>query len=122
MTLERFNLIRSKKIGKSLHYFITDVSEDYDQFKVLFLNPLIPKILEEFFKDELIKVSTIGETLDMYSGIILYHIKKMKELDLLRSTKNQAGKTIIVINIELLKKYNDYFKEPNFSELLQGIE
>ena len=121
MTLERFNLIRSKKIGKSLHYFITDVSEDYDQFKVLFLNPLIPKILEEFFKDELIKVSTIGETLDMYSGIILYHIKKMKELDLLRSTKNQAGKKIILVNIELLKKYNEYFKEPDFSKLLMGL-
>ena len=121
MTLERFNLIRSKKIGKTLHYFITDVSEDYDQFKVLFLNPLIPKILEEFFKDELIKVSTIGETLDMYSGIILYHIKKMKELDLLRSTKNQAGKKIILVNIELLKKYNEYFKEPDFSKLLMGL-
>ena len=28
MTLERFNLIRSKKIGKSLHYFLSDVPED----------------------------------------------------------------------------------------------
>ncbi|KKM86463.1 hypothetical protein LCGC14_1278750 [marine sediment metagenome] len=121
MTLERFNLIRSKKIGKTLHYFITDVSEDYDQFKIIFLNPLIPKILEEFFRDELIKVSTIGKALDMYSGTILYHIKKMKELDLLKSAKNQVGKKIHLVNIELLKRYNDYFKEPDFSILLKGL-
>ena len=50
MTLERFKLIRSKKIGKSLHYFLVDLPEDYDKFKVVFTNPLIPKIIEEIFK------------------------------------------------------------------------
>ena len=121
MTLERFNLIRSKKIGKTLHYFITDVSEDYDQFKVIFLNPLIPKILIELFKDEMLTISKIGEALDIYSGTLLYHVKKMKALNLLRSTKNQAGKKIHLINIELLKKYNNFFKEPDFSILLKGL-
>jgi len=121
MTLERFNLIRSKKIGKSLHYFLSDVPEDYDKFKIIFLNPLNPKLLEEIFKDELVKVSKIGENLDMYSGTILYHINKLKDLNLVKSAKNQSGKKIFLVNIELLKKYNDFFKEPDFSRLLQGL-
>ena len=49
MTLERFKLIRSKKIGKTLHYFMANLPEDHDKFKVIFLNPLIPNILEEIF-------------------------------------------------------------------------
>ena len=121
MTLERFNLIRSKKIGKSLHYFLSDVPEDYDKFKIIFLNPLNPKLLEEIFKDDSVKVSKIGENLDMYSGTILYHINKLKDLNLVKSTKNQSGKKIFLVNIELLKKYNDFFKEPDFSRLLQGL-
>ncbi|MFX1390955.1 MAG: winged helix-turn-helix transcriptional regulator [Promethearchaeota archaeon] len=121
MTLERFKLIRSKKIGKSLHYFLSDVPEDYDSFKIIFLNPLIPKILEEIFKDESITVSKIGENLDIYSGTILYHIKKLKELKIVRSSKNKSGKKIFLINIELLKKYNDFFDEPDFSQLLKGL-
>ncbi|MFX0023579.1 MAG: winged helix-turn-helix transcriptional regulator [Candidatus Hermodarchaeota archaeon] len=121
MTLERFNLIRSKKIGKSLHYFLSEVPEDYQEFKVIFLNPLIPKILEEIFKEEEITVSKIGDNLDIYSGTILYHIKKLKELNLMRTTKNKEGKKIFLVNFELLKLYNDFFTEPDFSQLLKGL-
>jgi predicted transcriptional regulator len=121
MTLERFELIRSKKIGKSLHYFLSDVPEDYQEFKVIFLNPLIPKILVEIFKDEEITVSKIGENLDIYSGTILYHIKKLKELNLMRTTKNKEGKKIFLVNFELLKLYNDFFTEPDFSQILKGL-
>ncbi len=121
MTLERFNLIRSKKIGKSLHYFLSDVPDDYQEFKVIFLNPLIPKILEEIFKDEEVSVSKIGENLEIYSGTILYHIKKLRQLNLMRTTKNKTGKKIFLVNIELLKMYNDFFTEPDFSQLLKGL-
>jgi len=121
MTLERFELIRSKKIGKSLHYFLADVPEDYDKLKIIFLNPLIPSILEEIFKDEAATVSNIGENLDIYSGTILYHINKLKDLNLVKSAKSQSGKKIFLVNIELLKKYNEFFKEPDFSRLLQGL-
>ena len=121
MTLDRFNLIRSKKIGKSLHYFLADVPEDYDKFKIIFMNSMILLILNEIFKNETITVSNIGETLDIYPGTILYHLNKLKELNLVRSTKNKAGKKIFLINIELLKIYNNFFKEPDFSELLQGL-
>ena len=121
ITLERFNLIRSKKIGKSLHYFLTDVPTDYDHLKIIFLNSLIPKILEEIFKNETIKVSKIGEILDIYPGTILYHLNKLKALNLVRSTKNKTGKKIFLVNIELIKMYNNFFKEPDFSQLLQGL-
>jgi len=121
MTLERFKLIRSKKIGKSLHYFLSDVPEDYDKYKIIFLNPLIPILLEQIFKDELVTVSKMAEILDMYSGTILYHIKKLKELNLLKSTKDQSGKKIMLVNIELLKLYNEFFDEPDFTSLLKGL-
>ncbi|MBY8991505.1 MAG: winged helix-turn-helix transcriptional regulator [Candidatus Lokiarchaeota archaeon] len=121
MTLERFNLIRSKKIGKSLHYFLSEVPNDYDNLKIIFLNQMIPQILEEIFKDESVSVRKIGEHLDIYSGTILYHINKLKELNLVKSTKNKSDKKIFLVNIELLKVYNDFFKEPDFSKLLQGL-
>ncbi|TXT65626.1 MAG: hypothetical protein BAJALOKI3v1_90069 [Promethearchaeota archaeon] len=121
MTLENFELIRSKKIGKTLHYFLKDVPEDYDKFKALFLNPLIPQIIEELFRDESIAISTIAEKLDVYPGTINYHLNKMKKMDLIKSSKNNEGKKIHIANIDLLKQYNSIFKEPNFSELLKGL-
>ncbi|MFX1490338.1 MAG: winged helix-turn-helix transcriptional regulator [Promethearchaeota archaeon] len=121
MTLERFNLIRSKKIGKTLHYFLADIPEDYDNYKIIFLNPLIPQILVEIFKEETITISKIGEILEIYPGTILYHVNKLKELNLVRSEKNREGKKIFLVNFELLKKFNEFFDEPDFSELLRGI-
>jgi predicted transcriptional regulator len=121
MTLNRFKLIRSNRIGKTLHYFIADVPKELDEFKVIFLNPLITQIIEEFFKDETTTISKMGEGLDIYSGTIQYHIKKLKDLNLIRTAKNQLGKKIHLINIELLKNYNEIFKEPDFSKLLKGL-
>ncbi|MFX1408477.1 MAG: winged helix-turn-helix transcriptional regulator [Promethearchaeota archaeon] len=121
MTLERFNLIRSKRFGKSLHYFGAEIPEidKLDKFKVIFLNPLIPRIIEEIFKDETIPISKIGDNLEIYSGTIQYHVKKLKQLELLKMTKNRSGKKIHLVNTELLKKYNEIFKDPDFSKLLQ---
>ena len=121
MTLERFKLIRSKKIGKSLHYFLADVPEDYDKYKVIFSNPLIPKIIEEIFKDEGIAISRIGEILDVYSGTIQYYMKKLKDLDLIKSVKTQKEEKIHVVNVELLSRFNEFFGEPDFSKLLKGL-
>lgn len=121
ITLERFKLIRSKKVGKSLHYFLVDVPEDYDEYKVIFCNPLIIEILTELVKNEGIAISKIGEILDIYSGTVQYHIKKIKELDLVKSVKDQKSQTVHIVNLELLKKYNEVFKEPDFSKLLKGL-
>ena len=121
MTLERFKLVRSKKVGKSLHFFLADVPEDYDKYKVIFSNPMIPKIIEEIFKDEHIAISKIGEILDVYSGTIQYHMKKLKELDLVKSVKTQKAEKIHVLNVELLTRFNEFFDEPDFSKLLKGL-
>jgi len=121
MTLERFKLIRSKKVGKSLHFFLADVPEDYDKYKVIFSNPMIPKIIEEIFKDENIAISKIGEILDVYSGTIQYHMKKLKALDLVKSVKTQKAEKIHIINVELLTRFNEFFDEPDFSKLLKGL-
>ena len=121
MTLERFKLIRSKKIGKSLHFFLADVPEDYDKYKVIFSNPIIPKIIEEIFKEENIAISKIGEILDVYSGTIQYHMKKLKDLDLVKSVRTQKAEKIHVVNVELLASFNEFFDEPDFSKLLKGL-
>ncbi len=121
MTLERFKLIRSKKIGKSLHYFLAEIPEEYDKFKVIFINPLTLKIIEEIFKEEGIAISKIGEILEVYTGTIQYHMKKLKDLDLVKSVTTQKNQKIHVVNIELLKKFNKFFDEPDFSKLLNGL-
>ena len=121
MTLERFKLIRSKRIGKMLHYFPVDLPDDYDKYRKVFLNPIVPQIIEEFFKDESIPISEMSNNLDIYSGTIQYHINKLKKLNLIRNAKNQSDNKIHLINIEILKKYNDFFKEPDFTKLLKGL-
>ena len=63
----------------------------------------------------------MSNNLDIYSGTIQYHINKLKKLNLIKSTKNQSGNKIHLINIEILKKYNDFFKEPDFTKLLKGL-
>jgi predicted transcriptional regulator len=100
---------------------LVDVPEDYDKYKVIFSNSLIPKEIEDIFKDEGIAISKIGEILDVYSGTIQYHMKKLKDLDLIKSVKDKQNQKIHLVNIELLKKFNEFFKEPNFSKLLQGL-
>ncbi len=122
MTLERFKLIRSSKIGKSLHYFPVDIPNDFDDLKAIFSNPLIPQIIEEIFKDDSVSISQMGENLDIYSGTIQYHLKKLMDLDLIKITKNKTTENkVYIVNFELLKKYNAIFKEPDFSKLLQGL-
>jgi DNA-binding transcriptional ArsR family regulator len=121
MTLERFKLIRSTKIGKSLHYFLADVIPDYDTYKIIFLNPLIYQIIEELIKDESISISKLGENINVYSGTIQYHIKKLKELDLVKFIIDKNNERIHIVNLELLKRYNELFKEPDFSKLLKGL-
>jgi DNA-binding transcriptional ArsR family regulator len=121
MTLENFELIRSKKIGRRLHYFEKDLPDDFDEYKALFFNPLIPQIIEKFFYDETVSITEISETLDVYPGTINYHLKKLKKLDIIKTSKNKEGKKMYLVNIELLKKYNQIFKEPNFANLLNGL-
>ena len=63
----------------------------------------------------------IGEILDVYSGTIQYYMKKLKDLDLIKSVKTQKAQKIHVVNVELLTRFNEFFGEPDFSELLKGL-
>jgi len=121
MTLERFKLIRSKKVGKRLHYFIADVPEDYDKIKAIFLDPVHLKVIIEVFKNALIKNQEIAEACKISLSMAQYHVTKLKELNLLKKVKEDSGRTKKVLNVGLLKKYNEFFKEPNFLTLLQGL-
>ena len=109
MVLEAFGLIRSKKIGRTLNYFVTDLPVKYDELVVLFANPMVPEIIYEFIKDGNISLSEIARKLDVYHGAIQYHVKKLKSLDIL--IKNNGNWEI---NKKLLTDYNKMFDFPPF--------
>ncbi len=121
MTLERFKLIRSKKVGKRLHYFIEDVPEDYDKIKAIFLDPVYFKVIIEVFKNALIKNQEIAEACKISLNVAQHHVSKLNKLNLLKKIKEDSGRSKKVLNVGLLKKYNEYFKEPNFLKLLKGF-
>lgn len=109
MVLEAFGLIRSKKIGRTLNYFVTDLPEKYDDYVVLFANPMVPEIIFEFIQDGEISLSEIARKLDVYHGAIQYHVKKLKQMEILIKIENNW-----VINKELLSNYNKMFDIPPF--------
>ena len=113
MVLEAFGLIRSKKIGRTLNYFVTELPEKYDDFVVLFSNPMVPQIIIEFLKDPDISLSEIARKLDVYHGAIQYHVKKFKKKEILiKHDKNW------VVNKKLLTDYNKMFDVPPFFKYL----
>lgn len=118
ITLNRFNLVRSKKIGKRVHYFLSDIPEIHDELKALFLNPLILKIIKKIKINKNINTSQIADSLNIYSGTIAYHIKKLIKVNVLKRTKTKKG--VYTINYSLLRSYNNIFLKPDFSKLFES--
>ena len=120
MTLERFKMIRSKRVGKSLHYFPAEIIKDdqIDKLRIMLSNPIILKIIEEISKDNSVAISKIGENIDYYSGTVQYYVKKLKELKLLKVGKDEKGRKIHMIDKSIIKRYISIFKEPDFSKIL----
>ena len=120
MTLERFKMIRSKRVGKSLHYFPAEILKDdqIDKLRIMLSNPIILKIIEEISKDNSVAISKIGENIDYYSGTVQYYVKKLKELKLLKVGKDEKGRKIHMIDKSIIKRYISIFKEPDFSKIL----
>ncbi len=108
MVLEAFDLIRTKKIGRTQNYFIKDVPEIFDDFVVLFTNPLVSQMIILLMKEH-IGLSEIARRLGCYHGAIQYHVKNLITKNIL----TKIGKDIKV-NIELIKKYNELYKVPPF--------
>ena len=108
MVLDAFGLIRTKKIGRTQNYFLKDVPETFDDFVVLFSNPLVVQIIIQLMQEK-IGLSEIARRLGVYHGAIQYHIKNLIKMNLII----KEGK-ILNVNVDLLKEYNSLYKVPPF--------
>jgi predicted transcriptional regulator len=113
MVLEAFGLVRSKKIGRTQNYFLENVPEIFDDFVVLFLNPLVTNILMILIKEK-VGLSEVARRLGVYHGAIQYHIKNLIKMNLITKVGNNMN-----VNTELLRKYNDLFKVPPFGNVIR---
>ena len=109
MVLEAFGLVRAKKIGRTQNYFIDGVPEIFDDYVVLFHNPLVPQILSLILNSSSIGISQIAREAGVYHGAIQYHIKNLVKQNLIFK-----GGDVMQVNRELLKRYNQVFKVPPF--------
>lgn len=109
MVLDAFGLIRVKKIGRTQNYFICTVPDIFDDFVVLFSNPLVPQIIWALLKDETVGLSEIARQLGVYHGAIQYHIKALAEMGIVIKGENSMR-----VNRELLRRYNSLYKHPPF--------
>ncbi len=112
IVLEAFGLVRSKKIGRTQNYFLENVPEIFDDFVVLFLNPLVTNILMILIKEK-VGLSEVARRLGVYHGAIQYHIKNLIKMNLITKDGN-----IMNVNTELLRSYNDLFKVPPFGKVI----
>lgn len=112
MVLEAFGLVRSKKIGRTQNYFLENVPEIFDDFVVLFLNPLVTNILMILIKEK-VGLSEVARRLGVYHGAIQYHIKNLIKMNLITKVGNNLN-----VNTELLSRYNDLFKVPPFGSVI----
>jgi len=117
ITLLHYNIIRTHKIGKIVHFFLEDTPPDYDELKALFFNPLIPKLINEISKDIYISGIQLGNILNEPVHKIHYYIKKIKDLEIIKKKKDKIGRKCFWINKNLLSNYNEIFEEPHFSTL-----
>ncbi len=113
MVLEAFGLVRSKRIGRTQNYFLENVPEIFDDFVVLFLNPLVTNILMILIKEK-VGLSEIARRLGVYHGAIQYHIKNLIKMNLISKVDN-----IMNVNTELLTRYNELFKVPPFGNVIR---
>ncbi len=113
MVLEAFGLVRSKRIGRTQNYFLENVPEIFDDFVVLFLNPLVTNILMILIKEK-VGLSEVARRLEVYHGAIQYHIKKLIKMNLISKVDNTLN-----VNTELLRRYNDLFKVPPFGNVIR---
>ncbi len=113
IVLEKFGIIRSKKFGKTLHYFLQDFPKSCENLVILFQNDLLVEILKNFVQDPTIQITKIANDLDVYHGTIQYHIKRLKESKLLMAIESE-GKTQYNPNLSILNKYNKKFEKPIF--------
>jgi len=111
ITLLRYKIIRTHKIGKILHFFLEEIPPDHDELKALFLNPLIPKLIKEISKNTYISGIQLGNVLNEPVHKIHYYLKKIKDLNIVKKIKDKTGRECYWINNNLIFSYNKVFKD-----------
>jgi predicted transcriptional regulator len=114
MVLEAFGLIRSVKIGRTQNYFFSELPDIFDDLVVLFQNDLIVNIINLILEHPEISLTKIAERLNVYHGAIQYHIKTLRELNIIES-EEKSPPNRFVINKTLLQRYNKLYKVPPFN-------
>jgi predicted transcriptional regulator len=109
MVLESFDLIRTKKIGRTQNYFLATVPEIFDDFVVLFANPMVPQIVQLLLDNPNFTLSELAREIGVYHGAIQYHLKTLMGMGILIKNENNY-----IVNRELLKRYNNLHKIPPF--------
>lgn len=112
--LLKYKIIRTHRIGKIVHFFLINTPPQYDELKALFLNPLIPKLIQEISKDKYVSGIQLGNILDEPVHKVHYYLKKIKDLEIIEKNKDKSGRRGYWINKDLLSNYNKVFKEPPF--------
>jgi predicted transcriptional regulator len=110
MVLESFELIRTKKIGRTQNYFGATIPEIFDDFVVLFANPLVPQIIQLLLKNPMLTLSDLAREVGVYHGAIQYHLKSLMNMNILFKNDNNY-----TVNRELLRRYNSLHKIPPFA-------
>ena len=107
--LDAFSLIRKKKTGNKITYFLKNVPDTFDELVVLFSNPEITKTVFTLKSMKCSNISEIARRLDIFRGTIQYNVKKLLENGVF--TKNDSG---IEVNNQILSKYNQIYQSPAF--------
>lgn len=111
MVLEAFGLVRSIKFGRTQNYFFSELPDIFDNLVVLFQNDLIVNMINLVLENPDITLTKIAENLNVYHSAIQYHIKTLKDLDLMEQDDNNR----FIINKNLLQRYNKLYKIPPFN-------
>jgi hypothetical protein len=114
LVLLRYKIIRIRKIGKIVHYFLEKTPSSFDELKALFLNPLVPRIISEILKDKTISRIQLSNKLNEPVHKIHYYLIKIKNLEVVKDIRDNNGKKVLWINKDLLSDYNKVFKDPSF--------
>ncbi|NHI92898.1 MAG: ArsR family transcriptional regulator [Candidatus Lokiarchaeota archaeon] len=113
MVLKNFNYIRSKKYNnpKLDLQFLKDFPEIYDDYFVIWKNENDREILTSLINNEL-NLTELSQKLNVHHSTIQYHLKKLKQLDLIISI--QAEKSLKYTfnrnKVESLIKFLDLLK------------
>lgn len=82
MTLKRFDLVVSKRVGRTANYYLKDFPPDLMDLCAYLQNDLARDVLQQLLDHPEIGVLDLARALDVFHGAVQYHLKKFRKLDL----------------------------------------